>query len=108
MDTKNRPIATTMVATGTINSCATTAREVFKAAVVAHATAIILAHNHPSGDPAPSPDDIQLTKDMMAAGKILDIALLDHIVVGAAGFKSLRELGFMRPEPRELERNIAA
>ena len=103
MDTKNRPIATTIVATGTINWCATTAREVFKAAVLANASAITMAHNHPSGDPAPSPDDIKLTKDLMAAGELLDIALLDHIVVGAAGYRSLRELGFMSPEPRALD-----
>jgi DNA repair protein RadC len=108
MDTKNRPIATTIVATGTIRSCGTSAREVFKAAVLANATAIIMAHNHPSGDPAPSSDDIKLTKDLMAAGQLLGIELLDHIVVGAAGYRSLRELGFMSPEPRELELNVAA
>jgi DNA repair protein RadC len=108
VDTKNRPIATTIAATGTINACSTTAREVFKAAVVGNASAIIMAHNHPSGDPAPSSEDIKLTRDMMTAGQLLDIALLDHIVVGATEYRSLRELGFMSPEPRELELTVAA
>ena len=68
--------------------------ELFRGAVRVNATAIIVAHNHPSGDPTPSPDDMHLTAQVLAAGRLLDIALLDHLILGEDGtFTSLRDRG---------------
>ncbi|HNT25853.1 MAG TPA: DNA repair protein RadC [Anaerolineales bacterium] len=67
--------------------------EVFRPAIVRRASSIIVAHNHPSGDPTPSPDDVALTRAMHQAGKLLDIDLLDHIIIGGNRFASLRESG---------------
>ena len=65
----------------------------FKQAVRSNAAAIIVAHNHPSGDPTPSPDDIVLTKAIVQAGKLLDVDVLDHLVIGKGQFVSLKEKG---------------
>jgi DNA repair protein RadC len=72
-------------------------REVFRAAILDGAGAIILAHNHPSGDPTPSSEDIRITRQLVEAGKILDIEVLDHVVVGRGErpFLSLRESGLV-------------
>ena len=67
--------------------------EVFKEAIRLNSAAIILVHNHPSGDPAPSSDDIQVTRDVVAAGKLLDVDLLDHLIIGQGQWVSLRERG---------------
>jgi DNA repair protein RadC len=66
---------------------------VFKAALLANAAAIIVAHNHPSGDPTPSPDDAALTARLAAAGEMLGVPLLDHIVIGDARYFSFKEAG---------------
>ena len=70
--------------------------ELFKAAIRRNAAAIIVVHNHPSGDPSPSPEDIALTRGIIQAGKLLDIEVLDHLVIGQGSFVSLKErkLGF--------------
>jgi DNA repair protein RadC len=76
------------------------AREVFKAAIAANAAAIVLVHNHPSGDPTPSEADIKVTRDLIRAGQLLKIAVLDHVIIGRAtperpkDYVSLRELGY--------------
>ena len=76
------------------------AREVFRPAIVAAAAALLVAHNHPSGDPSPSEADIKVTRDLIRAGQLLKIEVLDHIILGQAspsqpkGYTSLRELGF--------------
>ena len=76
------------------------AREVFRTAILAAASAVILAHNHPSGDPAPSEADIKVTRDLIRAGQLLKIEVLDHVILGrptperAKDFSSLRELGY--------------
>jgi len=67
--------------------------EVFRAAILDNAPAILLAHNHPSGDPSPSPDDVSVTRAVMQAGKLLDIELLDHLVITQERFVSLKERG---------------
>lgn len=67
----------------------------FKAALLANAAAVVLAHVHPSGDPSPSRDDIELTRRLAAAGTLLGIEVLDHIVVGHGRYASLRELGLL-------------
>lgn len=67
--------------------------EVFRPAVEAPAAAVIVAHNHPSGDPAPSPEDVNVTRQLVQAGKLLDIELLDHLIIAARGYTSLKEKG---------------
>jgi DNA repair protein RadC len=67
--------------------------EVFRDAVRRQAAAIVVAHNHPSGDPTPSTDDLRITADLVAAGRLLDVELLDHVVVGAGSWVSIRSLG---------------
>ena len=82
-----------LVSVGTQETTLVHPREVFRVAVTASAYAIILAHNHPSGNPAPSQDDIKLTRLLIRAGKILDIPVLEHVVIGNPNFASLRRLG---------------
>lgn len=67
--------------------------EVFRAAVRRNATAILLAHNHPSGDPTPSPEDVALTREVIQAGRVLEVEVLDHLVIGRGRFVSLRRQG---------------
>ncbi len=78
---------------GTINMSVLRIAEVFRDAMTRNSPAIILAHNHPSGDPSPSPEDIELTQSVANAGRLLDISLLDHIIMGHQGWVSLRDLG---------------
>ena len=85
LNTKNRVLAIHLVSTGTLNSSPVTAREVFKAAILANSASILLAHNHPSGDATPSREDIDITKRIGEAGDLLGISVLDHIVLGDNG-----------------------
>jgi DNA repair protein RadC len=88
------------IADGTIDTLLVHPREVFKSAIAANAAAIVLAHNHPSGDPTPSEADIKVTRDLIRAGQLLKIDVLDHIIIGRAtperpkDYASLRELGY--------------
>lgn len=91
LTTKHRVIAYHEVSRGTLDSTLVHPREVFKAAVVANASAIVVAHNHPSGDPTPTPDDIAVTRRLVATGDLLGIAVLDHIVVGEGCYYSFKE-----------------
>ena len=96
MDVRNRIIGIHTVSIGTLNCAVISAREVFKAAILANAASIILAHNHPSGDTTPSPEDIEVTKTLHQAGKLLHIDVLDHVIIGEHGaFCSLRRDGRM-------------
>lgn len=95
LDTKNRVNAVHTVSVGTLNSSAVHPREVFKAAILANAAAVILAHNHPSGDPTPSREDRETTARLVECGKILGIEVLDHVVLGEGRFCSLRQAGLM-------------
>ena len=81
---------------GNVNSSIIRIAEVFRPAIAENAPAIILAHNHPSGDPSPSPEDVSVTRSIVAAGSTLGIDVLDHIIIGAGRFVSLKErwLGF--------------
>ena len=81
------------VGRGTLDTVLVNPREVFKAAVLANAAAIVVAHNHPSGDPTPSPDDLDVTRRLAAAGEVLGIAVLDHIIVGDGRSYSFKEAG---------------
>ncbi len=101
LNTRRRPIGWSVLTNGTIDTLLVDPKNVFKAAIVANAAAIVLAHNHPSGDPTPSEADIKVTRDLVNGGKLLKIEVLDHIVLGQSGingsekdFVSLRELGY--------------
>ena len=86
-----------VVTRGLVNSSPIHAREVFRAAIAAGAVTIVLVHNHPSGDPTPSADDLRVTRELLAAGVLLDIPVLDHVIVGDEGaFRSLAEMGCLR------------
>ncbi len=78
---------------GSLNASYIRVAEVFREAVTRNCAAVIVAHNHPSGDPTPSPEDVAVTRQLVAAGKLLDIEVLDHLVVGMQRFVSLRERG---------------
>ncbi len=93
LDTKHRVIGNRMVYQGSVNKAQIRVGEVFRPAVQANATAVILAHNHPSGDPAPSAADIDFTRDAVEAGALLDIAVLDHVVIGQGRWVSMKRLG---------------
>ena len=94
LNTRNQVIGQQTVYIGTVNSSAVRPAEVLRPAVVANAPAIIVGHNHPSGDSTPSPEDVKVTRDIRAAGDLLSIELLDHIVIGAGQtFTSLKEKG---------------
>jgi DNA repair protein RadC len=91
LDTKNRVVANIQLYQGTVNSSVLRASEIFRQAVVRNCPGIIVAHNHPSSDPTPSPEDIEVTKQLLEAGRLLDIELLDHIIIGNPRFTSLKE-----------------
>ncbi|MCX7694241.1 MAG: DNA repair protein RadC [Caloramator sp.] len=93
LDTKNQPTSLSTVSIGSLNSSIVHPREVFKAAILSNAASIILFHNHPSGDPKESEEDINITKRIKEAGNILGINLLDHIIIGDGTFTSLKEKG---------------
>ena len=96
LDTRNRVVAHEVTSIGSQNASLVHPREVFKAAILKGATSIILAHNHPSGDPAPSKDDIDLTHRLAEAGGLMGIQVLDHFVVAPAGESvSMKELGIV-------------
>lgn len=93
LDTKNRVQQIVTVYIGTLDSAHVRVCEVFKVAVQRNSAAIILAHNHPSSDPEPSPQDVQVTRDVVQAGQLLGITVLDHLVIGQGRFISMRERG---------------
>lgn len=96
LNTKNQLIAMVEVYKGSLNSAPIRPADVFKGAVRNNAASVILAHNHPSGDPTPSPEDARATEQLVEAGRLLDIEVLDHLVIGNARWESLRarRLGF--------------
>ena len=83
-----------LVTIGTMDTLLVHSREVFRAAIVSCASAIVLMHNHPSGDPTPSEADIKVTRDLIRAGQLLKIEVLDHVIMGNPNRSSLRELGY--------------
>jgi DNA repair protein RadC len=100
LNTRRRLIRADSLSQGTLDTILVHARDVFRSAIVANAAAIVLAHNHPSGDPMPSEADIKVTRDLIRAGQLLKIDLLDHVILGRAtqerpkDWASLRELGY--------------
>ena len=93
LDTKNKIVAVHEISRGTLNASMAHPREVFKPAVLHNAAAIICFHNHPSGDPKPSKEDIETTNRLVEAGKIMGIEVLDHIIVCDDKYTSLGEMG---------------
>ena len=93
LTTKHRIICWHEVSRGSLDSTVAHPREIFKAAILANAAAVIVAHNHPSGDPTPSPDDVELTQRLAAAGALMGVEVLDHIVIGDESFVSFRQTG---------------
>ncbi|MBI4663634.1 MAG: DNA repair protein RadC [Verrucomicrobia bacterium] len=100
LNTRRRLIRIDQISHGTLDTILVHPREVFKLAIAANASAIVLVHNHPSGDPTPSEADIKVTRDLIRAGQLLKIEVLDHIILGSRteerprDFLSLRELGY--------------
>jgi DNA repair protein RadC len=99
LNTRRRLIRTEKISDGTLDTILVHPREVFKSAIAANAAAIVLVHNHPSGDPTPSEADVKVTRDLIRAGQLLKIEVLDHVILGSAtkerlkDYASLRELG---------------
>ena len=93
LDTRNRVLEIVEVYIGSVNSSQIHVGEIFKAAIRRNAPALIVVHNHPSGDPTPSPDDAVVTRAIVQAGKLLDVDVLDHMVIGQGRWVSLKERG---------------
>lgn len=96
LDTRNQFIGDKVMSKGTVNSAILSTRELFIEALRFHAVHIILLHNHPSGDPTPSNEDMVLTEKVYRAGKLLDISLMDHLVIGDRSYVSFAESGFIK------------
>ena len=95
LSTKNHVLKTPVISVGSLNASIVHPRELFREAINASAASVILAHNHPSGDPSPSKEDIELTRKLVEAGRLLDIPVLDHIVLGDGKYVSLKEKGIL-------------
>lgn len=95
LDTKNQPTCLQVVHVGSLNSSIVHPREVLKPAILSNSASIICAHNHPSNDSSPSPEDIEVTKRLVEASHILGIMVLDHLIMCDDNFESLKESGYM-------------
>jgi DNA repair protein RadC len=93
LDAKHRVLRTTVIAIGTLNTTVVQPRDVFREAALGSAAAVVAFHNHPSGDPSPSPDDVELTRRLAAAGALMGIDLVDHVILGDARYCSFKEMG---------------
>ncbi len=94
LNSRNRLVGEETVFVGSLDTNAFSAREIFKTALERGAAAIVLVHNHPSGDPSPSEEDVEATKKLALAGKLIGVQVLDHLIVGEKSFFSMREKGF--------------
>jgi DNA repair protein RadC len=93
LDTRNRAIGIVPLYQGSLSTAVVRVGEIFREAVRQNAAAIIVLHSHPSGDPSPSPEDVSSTKAIVSTGKVLDIEVLDHLIVGGSSYVSLKERG---------------
>jgi len=100
LNSKNVVVRQATVYQGNVSTALVRVAELFRDAVRSHAAGLIVVHNHPSGDPEPSPDDLHLTAAVIAAGRLLDIPLLDHVIVARGCYVSLRDRGVAFDEPR--------
>ena len=94
LNTRRRVKGHQLLTIGTLDTILVSPREVFRAAVIASAAAIVVMHNHPSGDASPSEADIKVTRDLIRGGQLLKIEVLDHVIMGANRHQSLREMGY--------------
>ena len=96
LDTRNRVISIPTIYIGSLNAASVRVGEVFREAIRTNSAALILVHNHPSGDPSPSPEDVQVTRAVVDGGNLLNISVLDHLIIGQQRFVSMKEqkLGF--------------
>ena len=95
LDAKNRPMGHHTVAIGGLSSCPVTAADVFRPLIRCGASGVVLAHNHPSGEPTPSPEDVSLTDRLCRAGELVGIRVLDHLVIGREGYFSFLDAGLL-------------
>ena len=100
LDNRHRLIRLSPIAIGSLSASLVHPRELFKEAIAASAAALIVAHNHPSGDPQPSAHDVELTERLVEAGRVLGIEVLDHLILGRDGMVSLRAAGVLRDQKR--------
>ena len=98
LDTKHRVLRSTLLSVGTLDTSVVHPREVFREATRGGAAAIVLFHNHPSGDPMPSDDDVALTRRLVRAGDLMGIAVLDHVILAETRYCSLRDTGRLQPD----------
>lgn len=94
LNTRKRIVGHNLVSLGSLDTCTLTPREVFRPVIVAAGASVILVHNHPSGDPTPSEADVKVTRDLIRAGQLLKIELLDHVIIGQSEHQSLKSLGY--------------
>ncbi len=95
LNTKNKIVGVHTISIGSLNASIVHPREVFKAAILNNASRIICLHNHPSGDPEPSKEDIEITRRLVEAGEIIGIEVLDHVIIGEQRYLSMKERGLM-------------
>lgn len=93
LNTKNRILSAPMIYQGSVHTTVIRIGEIFRPAIIVNASGLIVAHNHPSGDPTPSPEDAAITREIVKVGQLLDIDVVDHIVIGRGKFVSLKERG---------------
>ncbi len=93
LDTKNRVLGMPTIYIGSINTSVLRVGELFREAIKANSAAVIVVHNHPSGDPTPSPEDVRITQQLVEAGKLLDVEVVDHLIIGQQRYVSLKERG---------------
>lgn len=95
LDAKHRPLAEILLAIGGLTACGVAPADLFRAVLREPAAALVLVHNHPSGDPAPSDDDVALTRRLAAAGALLGLAVVDHVIIGRDGYFSFMDAGLL-------------
>ncbi len=95
LDSRNRVVSQREIYLGTLSSANVSARDVFRWALHDHAASVIVFHNHPSGDPSPSPEDLAFTSELSSVGEALEVEVLDHLIVARSGFVSFRQRGLM-------------
>lgn len=99
LDLTQRVVAIPTIYIGTLNASVLRTAEIFREAVIRNCPAVILVHNHPSGDSSPSPEDVELTHALIAAARLLDITLVDHLIISQHGWSSLKEMGLAFNQP---------
>ncbi|GAB5549201.1 MAG: DNA repair protein RadC [Sandaracinaceae bacterium] len=97
LDAKNRPVAEVEVARGGLSACPVSPSDVFRSLIKEAAAGVVFVHNHPSGEPSPSAEDVELTERLRAAGELLGVRVLDHVIIGREGYFSFLDAGLLAP-----------